>query len=128
MVVLYHSTNLASLQLILNSDKLLMSSRARSGDAVFGDGVYMTQLSPQTHVWEDIGRNNWAGAWAGDVSVMKYALCFDAHGLCKRMDAGGRDIWLSTAPADLAALTESRPDGGRGQDRIVALNVAPKSF
>ena len=55
----YHYTNSSSAKAIFLSGKILPSCRA-NGDAVHGDGVYLTTLDPSLGK-ETVGKNNWDG-------------------------------------------------------------------
>ncbi len=51
MPFLWHFTDLKALEKIENSKKLYPSLRAK-GDAYHGNGVYFTDLPPESKLWE----------------------------------------------------------------------------
>lgn len=108
MAVLYHYTELNALGLILRSDKLLASRKAGPrDDAVYGDGVYATSLSPLDHPWAAIGENNWGGPVS--LERMQIVLSFKGAGLFVNRGGKGvppRDVWVSTRDCDLEELSE----------------------
>ena len=59
-ITVYHYTDNDSLEKIKKSG-LIKESKPGSatGDAVFGQGVYVTRLSPEEHSKKDIARNNY---------------------------------------------------------------------
>ena len=60
VIILYHYTDKAGYQAIQKTEKILMSSAA-GGDAIAGDGVYLTSLSPRNRSKMMISKNNYDG-------------------------------------------------------------------
>lgn len=58
----YHHTDRESMKKILESGKILKSEK-KNGDAVGGDGTYLTKMGP-SHSKEKIAKNNYDGATA----------------------------------------------------------------
>ena len=63
MSVYYHYTT-ANGAAGINQSKRISASNPNDADAVYGAGVYLTDMPPSRHV-ESIGRNNWGTpTWA----------------------------------------------------------------
>ncbi len=58
MSFLYHYTDKYGAEAI-RASMTLRESKLKIGDAVFGEGVYFTKMSPQHHSKVDIVMNNW---------------------------------------------------------------------
>jgi len=98
MPLYYHYTGVSALPAIINSNMLLESTRAKTGDAMYGDGVYFTQLSPLMHPSAEIYFNNWAQRLSDNKHLPKLAVCFEIKYDGKNMTEVGknhkRDVWV----------------------------------
>ena len=112
MVILYHYTDKAGYQAIQKTGKILMSS-ATGGDAIAGDGVYLTSLSPQNRSKMMISENNYDGAQMmfaerqEEDGKVDYWFEFNLPESAVRKYPAKRDIWLY--PAQDLLFSDYRP-------------------
>ncbi|XP_033738243.1 uncharacterized protein LOC117325855 [Pecten maximus] len=91
----FHHTNVEHAEAILR-DGVIRQSRGGGGDAVYGDGTYLTRLGPKRSAGE-IARNNWDGLSGNHWEAME--------------DAGRTDATIAIEmPAHEASKVERLPE------------------
>ena len=93
----YHYTDEKGYKSILNSRKI-KKSRMQVGDAIFGEGVYLTSLSPQDRTKGGIARNNYGHDRLEKARLKQgrvdYWSEFDIDEARLVEAPGERDVWL----------------------------------
>lgn len=91
-IKLYHYTDKQGKNAILQSRYIKMSDD-RAGDAILGDGVYLTSMSPFDHSRESIVMNNWLDPSKTAKTEYVFEVKVSPSNLQKN-EAGDRDIYV----------------------------------
>lgn len=91
-IKLYHYTDKQGKDAILQSRYIRMSD-IRAGDAVLGNGVYLTSMSPFDHSKSSIAKNNWLDPSRTDKTEYVFEVKVSPSNLQKN-DADDRDIYV----------------------------------
>jgi len=103
MPYFYHYTDDAGAQSIIRSGRILTSVGFMSGDdAGYGNGVYVTKLSPQTSSKSQIALNNWRSSSANFIKRTENYFVIDIpESEIKNTEAAGRNIYVFGRRNDL---------------------------
>ena len=91
----YHYTNKEGYKAIKKS-KMIKKSKLKGADAVFGEGVYLTSLSPKNRTKGGIAENNYDGGEKPMLEAGRVNFWFEFEIAEKKLKKapGGRDVWL----------------------------------
>merc|ERR1719370_2224530 len=100
MVRLYHYTDAGSLESIKQQRLIRKSSRSQHHtDMIFGEGVYLTSMDPESYDKEELAKNNWLGGGPSRMAQGKtdHHVWIEIPENDPRQEecqARGRDVWL----------------------------------
>ncbi|CAH1773185.1 unnamed protein product [Owenia fusiformis] len=98
----YHYTSEAGIKGIKSSMKIKQSTDKKK-DAMLGEGVYFTTMTPRQHSKEEIIRNNWDGAvMAMHTNRLDWAIELDIpRSRLMKNESDGRDIFAFPGDVNL---------------------------
>jgi len=102
MPLYYHYTDDAGANKIIRTGRLLASLKFVSGDTAYGNGVYFTQLNPDTSSKTEIAMNNWQDTSEDSLKKTENYFVFDIpESEIKDSGAKDRNIFVFGEKNDL---------------------------